>query len=281
MKIGNYNLHTIETGRFRLDGGAMFGIIPKSLWSKQIPSDDYNRVELALRCLLVKGNGKNILIDCGIGTKFPEKEKNIFAIDHSKYNIDNSLKDFGLTKEDITHVILTHFHFDHAGGATECDDNNLKPTFPNAIYYIQRKNLDWAINPTDKDKGSYLKDNIQPLLDQNKLRILGGKTELFPNIQVMVYNGHTIGLQAVKISDKDKTILYCADVIPTSSHLLPHWVMAYDLYPLASIEEKKQILSKASEKGWILFFEHDPEIEACTVEQTDKGYKVKDKVTLH
>ncbi len=281
MKIGSYQLYTIETGRFRLDGGAFFGTIPKTLWHQRIPSDNENRVELALRCLLIKGKRKNILIDCGIGSKMDEKAKALLAIDHSTYNLENSLLAIGLEKRDITHVILTHFHYDHAGGATEYDhQGNLVPTFPNALYYIQRKNLMWALNPSDSDYQSYLIDNIEPLRAKHCLRIVSGRVELFPDIELMPFNGHTEGLQAVKISDKKTTLIYCADVIPTTAHLLPHWVMAYDLHPLTSIEEKKNLLVKACKHQWVLFLEHDPDIEACRIRLSGGKYELNERISL-
>ncbi|MDH4127537.1 MAG: MBL fold metallo-hydrolase [Spirochaetota bacterium] len=277
MKIANYDIYTIEAGRFRLDGGAMFGIIPKPLWNKKIDSDDNNKINLTLRCLLLKSDNKNILIDTGIGNKFDNKEKSIFQVCHSKSSLESSLNELGLSKYDITHVILSHLHFDHAGGATERDDmGNLNPSFPNAVYYIQRKNLEWALNPSDKDRKSYLKEDIQPIIEQNKLKILSGDVDLFPNIKLLVINGHTVGQQMVKISDKNTTLLYCADLIPTTSHLSPHWIMAYDLYPLKSIEEKKNILLKAYNKNWILFFDHDPNIEACTIKHNEDNFSVNE-----
>ena len=281
MKIGNYHIYTIDTGRFRLDGGAIFSIIPKSLWNKKINSDSFNRIELALRCLLLRDNNKNILIDTGIGNKFKNKENNIFQIDHSTNSLDKSLNNLGLNKNDITHVILSHLHFDHAGGATELDDReNLKPSFPNAVYYIQRKNLEWALNPSEKDKGSYLIENIQPLIEQNKFKILSGSVDLFPNIKLMVVNGHTTAQQLVKISDKNNTLIYCGDLIPTTAHISTNWLMAYDLYPLKSLEEKKNILQKASDKNWILFFDHDPKVEACTIQKNEKNFSINKIITF-
>ncbi|GMT48778.1 MAG: MBL fold metallo-hydrolase [bacterium] len=281
MKLGSYQLHTIETGRFRLDGGAFFGTIPKTLWHQRIPSDNENRIELALRCLLIKGKRKNILVDCGIGYKMDDKVKTLLAIDHSMYNLEASLQSVGLDRSDITHVILTHFHYDHAGGATDYDhQGNLVPTFPNALYYIQRKNLMWALNPSDSDHQSYLKENILPLRAHNCLRIVSGKVELFPDIELIPSGGHTVGLQMVKISDKKTTLIYCADVIPTTAHILPHWVMAYDLHPLTSIEEKKNLLAKACKHQWVLFLEHDPDIEACRIRLTEKGYELNERVSL-
>ncbi len=282
MNIAEYQIIPIETGRFRLDGGAFFGVVPKPLWEQKIPSDDKNRVELALRCLLLKGRNKNILIDCGIYRYFSEKEKEIYAIDFSEYSFSMSLNNAGLSKDEITHVILTHFHFDHAGGAVELDEMGImRPTFRNALYYIQRKNYDWANNPSEYDHKSYTQNIIKPLTDSKRLRIISGSIELFPNIDVMVYNGHTIGQQLVKISDRMNTLLYCADLVPSTAHLFPHWVMAYDLQPLVTIQEKKKLLHEACKKQWILFFEHDPIIEACTIQTIEKGYAVRERVHLN
>jgi len=280
MKIGQYHLHTIETGRFRLDGGAMFGIVPKRKWTKKINSDQLNRIELSLRCLLLKGRNKNILIDCGIGNKFCAEKSAILGIDNAKSNMVRSLNDVGLSQSDITDVILSHFHFDHAGGAVEYHDSELVPAFPNATYIIQRKNLDWALNPSDNDKASYREENIKPLLDHRQLKIVNGESEIFSGVQLLVFNGHTVGQQGVKISDGKKTLFFGADLIPTTSHLIPNWGMAYDLEPLKSLAEKKKMLSKAYENNWILFFDHDPEIEACTIKECKKGYEVKEQIIL-
>ncbi|MFQ5965522.1 MAG: MBL fold metallo-hydrolase [Candidatus Scalinduaceae bacterium] len=280
MKIGKYELHSIETGRFGLDGGAMFGIVPKTLWSKLNPSDDENRIDLALRALLIMDNKRNVLVDNGIGTKFSEKYKKIYKIDHSKYNLDSSLKKYNLETRDITDVILTHLHFDHAGGSTYKEDGELKLTFPNATYYVQKANYEWALTPNEKERGSYLKENFIPVLEKGKLRLVEGKFEIMPHIDVIISNGHTTGLQLVKVSDEKNTLVYCADLIPTTSHIKLPYIMGYDIDPLKIIQEKKELLSKACSDGWILFLEHDVITEAVKVKKTEKGFEAGEKVFL-
>lgn len=280
MKIGSYELHSIETGRFGLDGGAMFGIVPKTIWNKLNPSDDENRIDLALRTLLITGNKRNILVDNGIGTKFSEKYKKIYKIDHSKYNLDSSLKRYNLETRDITDVILTHLHFDHAGGSTYREDGELKLTFPNATYYVQKANYEWALIPNDKERGSYLKENFIPVLEKGKLQLVEGKFEIIPHIDVIISDGHTTGLQLVRISDKKNTLVYCADLIPTTSHIKIPYIMGYDIEPLKIMREKKELLSKACSDGWTLFLEHDIITEAVKVKKTEKGFEVMEKVSL-
>jgi len=280
MEIGRYELHSIETGRFGLDGGAMFGIVPRTLWSKLNPPDDQNRIDLALRVLLVMGNKRNILVDNGIGTKFSEKYRKIYKIDHSKYNLESSLKRFNLETGDITDVILTHLHFDHAGGSTYEEDGEYKLMFPNAAYYVQKANYEWALTPNDKERGSYLKENFVPVLEKGKLQLVEGKFEIIPHIDVIISDGHTVGLQLVKVSDERNTLVYCADLIPTTSHIKIPYIMGYDIGPLKIMREKKELLSLACNDNWTLFFEHDVMTEAAKVKKTEKGIEVREKVSM-
>jgi len=280
MKIGNYNIHSIETGRFALDGGAMFGIVPKVIWNKTNPSDHSNRIEMALRSLLIIGENRKILVDTGIGFKYEGKFKEIYKIDYSRYSLLNSLKNYNTSSEEITDVILTHLHFDHAGGNTIIKNGDLQPAFPSATYYIQEGNLEHALKPNEKDKASYLSENFKPLISHNLLKIIKGETELFPGIELLVVTGHTLAQQLVKISDGNKTLLYCADLIPTSSHIPIPYVMGYDLHPMITIEEKKKILRDAVDNNWILFYEHDPFVEASEVVFTEKGFFRGNKVSL-
>ncbi len=258
----------------------MFGIIPKALWSKLNPPDDENRIEMALRVLLIMGNKRNILVDTGIGTKFSEKYKKIYKIDHCKYNLDSSLKRFNLETKDITDVILTHLHFDHAGGSTYIEDGKHKLTFPNATHYVQKTNYEWALNPSEKDIGSYLKEDFVPIAEKGKLQLVEGAFEILPHIEVIISNGHTIGQQLVKLSDGKNTLVYCGDLVPTVSHIRIPYIMGYDIHPLTTIEEKKKLLIRTCRENWTLFFEHDSLTEAVKVEKTEKGFGVKEKVFL-
>lgn len=281
MKIGKYELYTVETGRFRLDGGAMFGIVPKVIWNKLNPADERNRIELALRTLLIVEDKRKILVDTGIGNKWQDKYRDIYGIDHSKFTLEKSLEKLGFKTDDITDVILTHLHFDHAGGSTYIDeDGTIKPTFKNATYYVQKSNLDLALNPNEKDRASYLKENFVPLMEFNQLEVVDGEFEIFDGIEIIVSNGHTTGQQLVKVSDGEKTLIYCGDLIPTSSHIPIPYVMAYDLRPLVTMEEKKKLLKQAVEENWILFFEHDPYADAVTVKLGKKNYEIKERFNL-
>ena len=280
MIINNYEIIPIETGRFALDGGAMFGVVPKNLWERTNPADDQNRIELALRCLLLKGKDKNILIDTGIGEKLHKKLKNIYKIDHSQTTLEKALSKNGLKNEDITDVIISHLHFDHTGGTTKKVNDEIELTFPNATHHVQLEQWEWANSPAEKDRASFITENFLLVQEKGKLNILNGPGKISDGIEVLVLYGHTPGMQMIKISDDENTLLYCADLIPTATHIPVPWVMAYDNNPLITIEEKKRILPKAVEKNWILFFEHDPFRAAGTVQLTDKGFSLKEEINF-
>jgi len=280
MKIGPYTVLPIETGRFSLDGGAMFGIVPKLLWSKINPPDELNRIELATRSLLILSNEKKILIDNGNGTKFSKKQVDIYNLNMSQFDIISSLRKYGLQTKDITDVILTHLHFDHTGGSTYRENGILKPTFPNAKHYVQKSQWEQALNPTEKDRGSYMPNDFLPLKDYNVLEIVDGEFEIFPYIFILVMNGHTNGLQLVKISDGKTTLLYCSDLFPTNWHIPLPYIPAYDLQPLQTLQEKKRILKCALDENWILFFEHDPSVVSGNVVINEKGYAFGQKIEI-
>jgi len=280
MNIGAYEVISLETGRFSLDGGAMFGVVPWVFWSKLIPPDERQRIALAARCWLIRGNGKNILVDDGNGTKWSEKLKDIYKLDYSSGDLLSSLKKAGLGPEDITDVILTHLHFDHAGGSTTLVNGELVPTFPKAKYYVQKKHWELSEQPTEKDRGSFMLDDFVPLMSHRVLELLDGEGELFPGIELLVTNGHTTGQQLPKISDGKTTMLFCCDLLPTTAHIPWPYVMAYDVRPLVTLEEKKKILTRAYDERWILFLEHDPIAEAITIKPTDKGFAVDQRITL-
>ncbi|GAB4365262.1 MAG: MBL fold metallo-hydrolase [Calditrichia bacterium] len=281
MQIGKYDVHMIDTGRYRLDGGAMFGVVPQTLWKKEHPPDDKNRIEMALNTLLLVGNGHVILIDTGIGDKFSEKFAEIYAIDHSRHSLLKSLANHNIQPEDVTDVILTHLHFDHAGGATYYDaDGALKLRFPNASHYVQKKQLEWAQRGFEKDRASYLKENIEPLMKSDNLKILDGPQKLFDGVEILLSDGHTIAQQLVLISGEEGKLLYAGDLIPLSAHVPLPWVMAYDLNPVKTIEEKRSILKRAVEENWMVFFEHDPRIYCATIAETEKGFRLKSPVRL-
>jgi glyoxylase-like metal-dependent hydrolase (beta-lactamase superfamily II) len=207
----------------------------------------------------LRGNGRNILVDAGIGEKYTDKFKGIYKIDFSRFSLERSFADAGLKAEDITDVIITHLHFDHAGGCTKLLDGKLVPTFPNAKYYVQRTQLELAKNPSERDEGSFFADDFEPLERAGQLVVLSGLKEIAEGVSIHVTNGHTDGQQNVIVTDGSQTLFHCADMIPTSAHLGLPWIMGYDLRPLVTLEEKKFILNKAKKECWTLFFEHCPE----------------------
>ncbi len=276
MQIGRYKLKTIESGNFKLDGGAMFGIIPKPLWEKTNPADELNRIKLSTRNLLLISDDKKILIDTGMGNKLDEKSKNIYGID-SSLNLDLALKRNGIKPDEITDVLLTHLHFDHTGGSTKNENGTLIPSFPNAKYFVQKKNFEWAMNPSERDKGSYIKESFEPLVKEGVLNLIDGEIDFDNNISFRIINGHTFGQQMIKISDSSNTILYCADLLPFISQIRIPYIMGYDLQPLVTVQEKKKYLQLAADENWKIYFGHDPEYAMATVKHSEKGI-VQDKV---
>ncbi len=277
MKIGRYEIHVINSGYFALDGGAMFGIIPKPLWEKTNPPDAANRIRLATRNLLLVNGSKKILIDTGMGNKWDEKSSSIYSIAQDEFSLGSELQKLNIKPEDITDVILTHLHFDHTGGSTKFENGKLVPAFPNATYFVQKKNYDWSVNPSDKDKGSYIKDNFVPLMEEGVLKFTDGSENFDDEIELIPVNGHTFAQQLIKVSDSHNTILYCCDLFPTASHIPLPYVMGYDLQPLVTIAEKKNILTRALNEGWKLFFEHDSEFAFADITRTEKGFKANGK----
>ena len=271
MKIGNYTLHTIETGRFGLDGGAMFGVVPKPLWQKKISSDSQNRIPLHMRCLLLEGNGRLILIDNGLGEKYNQRFGEMYGVDPSFGTLGGSLHGAGFGFEEVTDVVLTHLHFDHCGGSTVRNKECFEVAFPNAVFHVQRSHLEWALAPNPREKASFLDENIQPLIASGQLNKIDGDIELFPGVDVMTVNGHTEAQQMVKISGEEGTLVFVADLLPTHAHLSLPWVMAYYVRPLISMSEKAIFLEQAAKNDWHLFFEHDPELQITRVKPDHRG----------
>jgi glyoxylase-like metal-dependent hydrolase (beta-lactamase superfamily II) len=279
MKLGKFNINLLDTGIFALDGGAMFGVIPKALWSKQYnEGDSLNRIPLSARPLLIRYENKNILVDTGNGDKMSEKTAGLYNIDLSKSSIVKALSEFELKPEDITDVILTHLHFDHTGGSTIIENGEIIPTFKNARYYIQKDHFDWAYKPTEKDRGSFLKENFDALTNNNMFEFVEGNEEIFPGISVINLYGHTKAMQSVKITAESETAYYCADLSPTAAHLGLAYSLAYDNFPLQTIEDKKMIYPKAVEENWTIIYEHDAFIEASKIIRNDKGNFVKGEI---
>lgn len=272
---------TVDTGIFGLDGGSMFGIIPKNLWVKAYSEpDDENRIPLASRPLLITYNDRRILIDTGNGNKFNEKLQRIYKVDLEKSNIINALSNYNLTPDLITDVILTHLHFDHCGGSTIEVDGKIIPTFPNARYYVQEEQWNWALHPTEKDAGSFMKNDFFPLKEHNVLELLNGLTKLFDFIEIIPLFGHTPAMQTIKLNLNGQILFYAADLFPTSAHLNLPYILAYDNFPLTTLKEKKEILQQAIEEDWIIIFEHDAFAIAGKIGFANGKYFVKEKINL-
>ena len=275
------NLHTIDTGFFKLDGGAMFGVVPKTIWNKTNPADENNLCTWAMRCLLVEDGDRLILIDTGIGNKQDEKFFKHYYL-HGDATMDKSLAAKGFHREDITDVFLTHLHFDHVGGAVERQGEKLRPAFRNAFYWSNKEHWEWAVNPNEREKASFLKENILPIQDSGQLRFINTEdgVKFSEDFHIKFAFGHTEAMMLPLINYKGKQILYMADLLPSVGHLPMPYVMAYDMFPLKTLGEKKIILTEALEKEYILYLEHDAVNECCTLQQTEKGIRVKETFDL-
>lgn len=281
--IGPFNLYSIETGRFRLDGGAMFGVVPKTLWSRNLDVDDKNRIPMAMRCMLIESeqSGRLYLVDNGSGTKFNDKFENIYQLDHDHSNLIESLSYHGFEADDITDLFLTHLHFDHCGGTTYYDDDdNLQHQFPNATYHVPKKHLETATDPNAREKASFLPDNIQPIAQWDDLNTVDEHHAYEDGLDALPVNGHTISQQLPKITADDKTIVFMADLLPTHHHLPLPWVMGYDMRPIQTLDEKQQYLDQAVEEEWYLFLEHDAQEEVITIKKEKGRYAIDERLSL-
>ncbi len=275
MQVGKYNIKLIQTGLFALDGGAMFGIIPKPLWNKTNPSDEKNRIKLGAKCLLLESDSKKIIVDTGLGGDWDEKFLKIYDVQFPQNHLLEELSKLNISSDEITDVILTHLHFDHTGGSVINQNGKFIPAFSNAKYHVQKEHFDWAINPTERDRGSFIKNRFMPLVDEGVLHTTNN-LQFDDEIEFIKVYGHTNGMQLLKISDASQTILYCADLVPTSSHIPIPYVMGYDIQPLNTVKEKNELFPKAVEENWKLIFEHDPKIAAATIQKTEKGFALKE-----
>lgn len=268
LEIGRYSLHAVPSGRFGLDGGAMFGVVPRPLWERTNPPDESGRIPLGLRLLLIRGPERTWLVDTGIGDKFDAKSERIYKVDAMMP--DEALRAAGFDPESVTDVLLTHLHFDHGGGSTRADGT---PVFQNARYHVQRRQWEWARDPCPKDRASFRPHDFVPLFEQDRLVLLDGRTDIADGIEVLPVDGHTPAMQLVKVSDGAQTVLYCADLVPTRSHLRTPYVMGYDNEPLKTIAEKTEWLGQAAAGDWILFLEHDPTTATCRVRRGLKDFE--------
>ncbi len=275
MKFGDFDIFVVPDGLFRLDGGAMFGVVPRVLWERTDPPDEKNRILMGLNCLLVIRGNEKVLIDTGVGDKFDEKFGTMFGVQREKTLLDQ-LADLQLQPEDVTHVIMSHMHFDHIGWNTRRNTaGEIVPTFPNASYFAQRGEYEVAKNPDDRSRASYLKWNWEPLEKSGQLQLLDGTTEVLPGIESFLAPGHTLYHTIVKIKSAGKTAAFLADLVPTTSHLKTPYVMGYDLYPKLTMETKPRILQQAFEELWLLVFEHAPRINAGYLQQVEGNWKVE------
>lgn len=268
-------LHVIDTGFFKLDGGAMFGIVPKSIWQKTNPPDERNLCTWALRCLLIEDGKRLILIDNGIGRKQDDKFFSHYYL-HGEHSLESSLKRTGFSPDDITDVFLTHLHFDHCGGGVKKDGDRLSLTFPNATYWSNEAHWNWATKPNPRERPSFLSDNILPMKESGHLKMIKpGVASPIPGMDIFFSSGHTSNMMIPMIQYNGNTICFVADLVPSVSHLPVSYLMSYDIQPLVAMEEKHQFLQTAMEKKHILFFEHDPFHECCTLVNTEKGVRLE------
>ncbi len=273
-------IYSIHAGNFKLDGGAMFGVVPKSMWQKLNPPDENNMCSWAMRCLLVQYEGRVVLIDNGMGDKQDEKFLSHYHL-HGAHSVEKSLAAHGFTKDDITDVILTHLHFDHCGGSIVKVDDQLVPAFKNAKYWSNSRHWLWAETPNAREKASFLKENIQPIRDSGQLRFTDAHADEFPPfIKIRLAFGHTEAMMLPQFEYQGRTILYMADLLPSVAHIPLPYVMAYDMQPLVTLTEKQSYLQEAAEHDYVLFLEHDYEHECCTVQMTDKGVRLKEVFSL-
>ena len=276
-----WKIKVIQSGLFKLDGGAMMGSVPKVMWEKTNPSDEFNRINLSMRCLLLDNGNDVILIETGVGNKNNTKFIDMFCIEQTDFPLKDELKNHGYNLEDITHVILTHLHFDHVGGATYFNGSDIVPTFPNAKYIISKSNWNAAVNPNPKDRASYLPQNFIPIQEAGQLELIDDNQQIMEGIETLVVHGHTTGQQLIKVIVDSDTLVFCSDLIPLRSHVRIPWIMGYDLNSMQTIEEKTLFLDEASDKNWLLFFYHDPETIAVRVKKNEKYYAIIEEYTIN
>ena len=279
MKLGAFEIFPVSDGRFALDGGAMFGVVPKVLWERCCPVDELNRIPLSLTALLIRAHGKNILVDTGLGAKEDDKFRSMFAVERTP-TLRASLKRLGLYPDDIDFVINTHLHFDHAGGNTiKAEDGTVRPAFSKARYVIQHGEFEDAARANERTRASYRHENFVPVERLNQWEFLYGDTELVPGVKAIVTAGHTRWHQSIKIESEGKVAFFLGDLIPTVSHLPLPYIMGYDLFPIQTLETKRWVLDRAFEEEWLLLFEHDPVVQAGHVRRDEEGKNFIREVT--
>lgn len=275
--MGPLTVHPLLEGHLAVDGGALFGAVPRTLWGRRYPPDEHNRVSLVSRVMLVEAGDRRLLVDAGIGSRWDGHHRALYGFDQSS-GLDAALGALGLSRGDITDVVLSHLHFDVAGGLSRDEGGEQRLSFPNATVHLQRRHWKWAHQPSEKDHGSFRTEDFALLERSGQLHLLEGATELCPGVDLFVSEGHTVGMQLVRLEHGDEALVFCGDLVPTTAHLHAPWVSALDLYPLTSIEEKKQVLAQAVEERWRLVFTRDPLVAACTVKDDGCGHVVVDEV---
>lgn len=273
-------LYSIDTGFFKLDGGAMFGVVPKTIWNRLNPADENNLCSWAMRCLLIESGNRLALVDCGLGNKQSEKFFSYYQ-PFGETDLKKSIRTAGFHVDDVTDVILTHLHFDHCGGAIDQENDKLYPAFKNATYWSTQSHWNWATKPNSREKASFLKENILPIEQSGQLKFVEHELQqLLPGVTVKMVNGHTESMMLPLINMGDKKLLYMADLIPSAAHLPVAYVMAYDVRPLITLEEKQKILYESAANDYILMFEHDKSIEACKLQQTERGFAMAEEIRI-
>jgi glyoxylase-like metal-dependent hydrolase (beta-lactamase superfamily II) len=270
LRTPRYSLHAIDTQSFTLDGGAMFGVVPRVLWERKIPPDERNGIRLAMRALLIRGEGRTVLVDCGMGDGWDATWLERYSVRPALTRLEANLARHGVSRADVTDVIVTHLHFDHTGGIAHPRPGltvartaaDLEPTFPRARHHVQRTHLEHGLRPNPKDRASFVQERILPVLDAGLFTLHDGPAEPLPGLRLIPVQGHSEGMQLVRLDDGDLSLLYCADLVPTSAHLPVAWVMAYDNQPLVTLDEKSTLVVPFSRAGGVLFFEHDPALAA-------------------
>jgi glyoxylase-like metal-dependent hydrolase (beta-lactamase superfamily II) len=281
LELGRYRLASLLESTFALDGGALFGSTPRAVWERWLPADERNRVRLSARCLLAidTSSPRRILVGSGLGRKWSAEDLDLLSLDPC-LGIEPALARHGLERTAITDVVLTHLHFDHAGGITRVGPGRVELTFPGAVYHLQRRHWQWAHSPTEKDADGFRRQDFEPLQHTDRLHLLDGEGELFPDFEVLISEGHTPGQQLPRIHGQATHLTHCGDLIPTRAHLAAGWISGLDLEPLTTIDEKKMLLAQTLEEDGILFFEHDPQVAACRLGERDGQPIFRDTVEL-
>lgn len=283
LTIGNLELYSIETGRFRLDGGAMFGVVPKTLWNRKIDCDEKNRILMATRCLLIRSTstGRHYLIDNGCGDKFDDRMRKIYSLNFKHSELERSLNAVGVSPSDITDMVFTHLHFDHCGGTTSYDDQGkLTHRFKNATYHVNRRHWQTATHPNAREKASFLPENINPIGESDRLNLVEDNHSFEEGFTTIPVNGHTTGQQLPFLHDSERTIVYGADLLPTHAHVPVPWVMGYDMFPLQTLQEKEPFLKDAAANNWLIYLEHDAYNEMMTIKQKDGKFSAGEFLSL-